>query len=127
MVAFGVGTSRLVFVRAESGGEPLYHFAFDVPRNKFVEAKAWLAGRVDLLDRDGREISNTDHRLHFHHVVGYSSRAADPLCRYGSERWVTSKAAKGTSRRRGLCFHQPRSTRTRTQRRSQPTTRMLVK
>ena len=43
VVAFGVGTSRLVFVRAESGGEPLYHFAFDVPRNKFVEAKAWLA------------------------------------------------------------------------------------
>jgi catechol 2,3-dioxygenase-like lactoylglutathione lyase family enzyme len=55
VVAFGVGTSRLVFVRAESGGEPLYHFAFDVPRNKFVEAKAWLAGRVDLLDRDGRD------------------------------------------------------------------------
>jgi catechol-2,3-dioxygenase len=55
VVAFGVGTSRLVFVRAESGGEPLYDFAFDVPRNKFAEAKAWLTGRVDLLERDGRD------------------------------------------------------------------------
>lgn len=55
LIAFGIGTSRLVFVRAEDGSEPLYHFAFDVPRNRLREAKAWLAERVDLLEQDGRD------------------------------------------------------------------------
>jgi catechol-2,3-dioxygenase len=54
IAAFGAGDSRLVFAEAE-GDEPMYHFAFDVPRNKLSEAKAWLAKRVGLLERDGRD------------------------------------------------------------------------
>lgn len=55
LVAFEVGASRLAFAPARNGGEAHYHFAFDVPRNRFAEAKAWLARRVDLLERDGHD------------------------------------------------------------------------
>jgi catechol-2,3-dioxygenase len=54
IAAFGVGDSRLVFAEGR-GDEPMYHFVFDVPRNKLSEAKAWLAKRVGLLERDGRD------------------------------------------------------------------------
>jgi hypothetical protein len=41
-----------------------------------------------VLDGDGNEVPSTDHRIHFHHVVGYSSKERDPACGGTSERFV---------------------------------------
>lgn len=54
--AFAVraGSSLLRFVGAEHG-EPTYHFAFNVPANRFAESKAWIAERVELVTHDGED------------------------------------------------------------------------
>ena len=46
------GSSLLRFERAEQG-EPTYHFAFNVPANRFAESKAWIAERVELVTYEG--------------------------------------------------------------------------
>ena len=67
-LAFQLGDTKLVFVDtkgvesegAESeGAEPVYHMAFDIPRNQLQEALNWMAARVEvLLLPDGGRIMN---------------------------------------------------------------------
>jgi catechol 2,3-dioxygenase-like lactoylglutathione lyase family enzyme len=62
-LAFQLGETKLVFVdaiRVESVGmEPVYHMAFDIPRNKLQEALDWMAARVAILPLpDGGRIMN---------------------------------------------------------------------
>jgi hypothetical protein len=45
---FRVGTTTIEFSPTPTG-RPFYHFAFRVPRNRFDAARAWLAGRTELL------------------------------------------------------------------------------
>ena len=45
---FRVGHTVLDFTPA--GGEPFYHFAFRVPRNRFVAARDWVAERAAVLE-----------------------------------------------------------------------------
>ena len=54
--AFAVraGGSLLRFERS-ADGEPTYHFAFNVPANRFAESKAWIAARADLVELDGED------------------------------------------------------------------------
>jgi len=46
--AFQVGATILGFSPVAQG-EPFYHFALRVPRNRFEAARAWLGGRAELL------------------------------------------------------------------------------
>jgi len=46
--AFGVGSTVLEF-RPVAHGDPFYHFALRVPRNRFEAALAWLGARAELL------------------------------------------------------------------------------
>jgi catechol-2,3-dioxygenase len=48
---FQAGSTRLIFESA-SYGAPTYHFAFNIPRDGFDEAKRWLASRVALVTKD---------------------------------------------------------------------------
>ncbi|MEH7391389.1 hypothetical protein V7164_14135, partial [Bacillus sp. JJ1474] len=48
-----VGTGELEFTTKEVKGNPYYHFAFNIPANKFYEAKSWVKERVSLLVEDG--------------------------------------------------------------------------
>ena len=49
-----IGSSRLTLLLGETSG--VYHLAFNVPENRFPEARAWAHERVPLLpDPDGRE------------------------------------------------------------------------
>ncbi len=34
---------------------PFYHFAFNIPNNRFAEAKAWISERADLIKSDGED------------------------------------------------------------------------
>lgn len=47
-VKFGASLSTLVFKKAVKN-DPFYHFAFNIPANKFEEAHAWASERVQLL------------------------------------------------------------------------------
>ncbi|MGZ8552235.1 MAG: VOC family protein [Chitinophagaceae bacterium] len=47
-VKFSAGLSTLVFKKA-SKNDPFYHFAFNIPANKFEEAHEWASEKVQLL------------------------------------------------------------------------------
>lgn len=53
--ALSAGHTRLAFAPAQNGVAPHYHLAFNVPGDRFAEAKAWLAARTRLLARDGED------------------------------------------------------------------------
>jgi catechol 2,3-dioxygenase-like lactoylglutathione lyase family enzyme len=62
-LAFQLGDTKLVFVDTKGveseGAEPVYHMAFDIPRNQLQEALNWMAARVEvLLLPDGGRIMN---------------------------------------------------------------------
>ena len=40
---------QLIFDEIDTTGNPFYHFAFNIPSNKFEEAFQWMQTRVDLL------------------------------------------------------------------------------
>lgn len=46
--AFEIGGTTLEFTPAKDG-EPFYHFALRVPRNRFAAAQAWIGERAELL------------------------------------------------------------------------------
>jgi catechol-2,3-dioxygenase len=48
-----VGSSVLEFLESSSEKDPYYHFAFNLPSNKFQEAKNWVQSKVRLLTEDG--------------------------------------------------------------------------
>lgn len=47
------GATRLRFQATRQ--DVLYHIAFTIPRNTFIEAKSWLSKRVPLLCKDGED------------------------------------------------------------------------
>ncbi len=67
------GTTRLTFAAA-ARDEPTYHFAFDIPENKIMQAKTWLAQRAPVLTQEGQEIIHfpawNAHAVYFHDPAG---------------------------------------------------------
>lgn len=51
-IALQAGATRLNFVQ---GAPACYHFAFNIPRNQFDEAKSWLEQRTALAVWDGQD------------------------------------------------------------------------
>lgn len=43
------GDSELIFAASDRSDNPFYHFAFNIPSNKFEEAFQWLQNRTELL------------------------------------------------------------------------------
>jgi catechol-2,3-dioxygenase len=43
------GETKLIFEQAQEKENPFYHFAFNIPSNKFEEAYEWAIKKVDLL------------------------------------------------------------------------------
>jgi len=73
-ITMGAGTSRLVFLHANPDTKPFYHFAFNIPENKFAQAKAWLLERCCLLEKNGIDefhfAYKNAHALYFLDVAG---------------------------------------------------------
>lgn len=56
-----IGTSQLTFKFVESAKSARYHFAINIPRNQFKEAKKWLSKQVPLIqDNDGRNVFHSE-------------------------------------------------------------------
>ncbi|MDQ6903901.1 MAG: VOC family protein, partial [Bacteroidota bacterium] len=43
------GNSQLIFEETIDSGNPFYHFAFNIPNNKFDEAMEWISNKTPLL------------------------------------------------------------------------------
>jgi len=51
-----VGETNVRFTQAPSEFKGAYHFAFDIPRNQYLESKRWITSRLALLhDKTGKE------------------------------------------------------------------------
>ncbi|WP_214795072.1 MULTISPECIES: glyoxalase [unclassified Exiguobacterium] len=50
-----LGEDALVFQEATTNQERQYHFAINIPANRFKEAKKWIKSRVSLLREDGED------------------------------------------------------------------------
>jgi catechol 2,3-dioxygenase-like lactoylglutathione lyase family enzyme len=71
------GGTELEFART-AGTEPVYHFAFSVPENRFAEAKAWLKARTPLVTREGGS-----DEYHFAHWDAHAAYFRDPAGNIG--------------------------------------------
>jgi len=69
-----VGSSHLKFSSRYVEGAPFYHFAFNIPSNKFKEAKAWIRNKVSLNYEDGEDEAEFSHlpaqSFYFYDPVG---------------------------------------------------------
>ncbi len=69
------GGTRLTFLQAgDVDGDPLYHFAFNIPENKIEEAREWVSRRVPLLSKLFRTVfhfrSWNAHSIYFRDPAG---------------------------------------------------------
>jgi len=48
-ISINAGITTLIFEKAKDPEKPFYHFAFNIPSNKFEEALEWLQNKVELL------------------------------------------------------------------------------
>ena len=56
-ITFAIGYTKLIF-RYVEGQKPVYHFAIDVPTNRFEQAHSIMSSRVDLLRIDAGNIAD---------------------------------------------------------------------
>ena len=64
------GSSELEFKEIETIDYPFYHFAFNIPANKFKEAKLWTKERVNLAVEENEDEVYFDN-LHAHALYFY--------------------------------------------------------
>lgn len=80
-----VGESELTFKESALHTKPFYHFAFNVPANRFMEAKQWATQRVFLNTEEKKDEIYFEafdaHSFYFedpaHNIVEYISRHSD--------------------------------------------------
>lgn len=48
-ISFATGVTKLTF-KASKNKSPEYHFAFDIPNNKLLEAFAWIEKKTEILE-----------------------------------------------------------------------------
>ena len=69
------GKTDLVFTQASTEFDGAYHFAFNIPENKFYAAKAWISERIPLLhDEGGKDEFESEnwnsHSVYFKDAAG---------------------------------------------------------
>lgn len=69
------GSTDLVFTQAPADFDGAYHFAFNIPENRFDAAKEWISERIPLLhDENGQtefELKNwNSHSVYFKDAAG---------------------------------------------------------
>lgn len=70
-----VGTSELTFRQSTGNPKHAYHIAFNIPENRFEEAKAWIAERTPLIantsGEDSFDFTNWNaHSCYFRDAAG---------------------------------------------------------
>lgn len=87
---FHAGATRVTFVKAQpdqfkgnggrGNGEPMYHFAFNIPSNKILAARKWQLERSSLVSprREVRDSGMPGDVWHFRHWNAHSVFFFDP-------------------------------------------------
>ncbi len=75
MLEVQAGMTTLVFTQAPPNFDGAYHFAFNIPANQLLAAKAWIAERVPLLcDENGKDDFDSanwnSHSVYFKDAAG---------------------------------------------------------
>ncbi len=79
-----VGTSILTFTNQDSYNNPFYHFAFNIPSNKYSEAKQWTRDRINLLTENGEDEVEFSHLpAHAFYFYDPSGNIVEFIARYG--------------------------------------------
>lgn len=80
-----VGTGEMEFTTKTAEDDPYYHFAFNLPANKFYEAKSWIKEKVNLLVEDGADEADFAH-LPAHALYFYdpSGNIVELISRHGT-------------------------------------------
>ncbi|MFS0870690.1 VOC family protein [Paenibacillus xylanilyticus] len=69
-----IGWTNMIFVHSEMEQDPFYHVAWMIPTNRFQEAKAWAAARVELSTQEGQDETYSEnwnsHSLYFEDPAG---------------------------------------------------------
>jgi len=79
-----VGTSMLTFTNQDSYKNPFYHFAFNIPSNKYSEAKQWTKDRINLLTENGEDEVEFSHLpAHAFYFYDPSGNIVEFIARYG--------------------------------------------
>jgi len=80
-ITIGGGATPITFVSARAEQEaPFYHFAFNIPENKLLDARTWQLDRTRLLPifPELRDESYPDDVIHFKHWNAHSIYFLDP-------------------------------------------------
>lgn len=56
LLCFQIGTSKLSFHLSDTIQKPIYHFAFDIPENKLLDALEWIRERAEVIPFETHEI-----------------------------------------------------------------------
>lgn len=79
-----VGSSILTFTNQDSYNNPFYHFAFNIPSNKYSEAKQWTRDRINLLTENGEDEVEFPHLpAHAFYFYDPSGNIVEFIARYG--------------------------------------------
>ncbi|MED4056027.1 hypothetical protein P4654_18095 [Niallia taxi] len=79
-----VGSSKLTFTNQDPNNNPFYHFAFNIPSNKYSEAKQWTKDRVNLLIENGEDEVDFSHLpAHAFYFYDPSGNIVEFIARYG--------------------------------------------
>jgi len=92
-LALRVGFTLLRFVPGEIGGP--YHFAFNVPEDRFAEARAWLEQRVTLLADDTGE--TTFHSEDWNADIAYFRDAGGNILEFIARHTLPAAPGSGFS------------------------------
>lgn len=86
------GSSKLTFMEDDSGDEPYYHFAFNIPENRINEAVKWLDSRVDLITyEDSPLISFPNWNAHSVYFFDPAGNIVELIARHNLENSSESK------------------------------------
>ena len=81
-ITVDAGGTRLTFRTAGAleGDRPFYHFAFNIPENKVLDARSWQLERSDLMPVPARlrDARYPDDVVHFSHWNAHSVFFLDP-------------------------------------------------
>ncbi|MEK4671053.1 VOC family protein [Niallia sp. FSL R7-0271] len=79
-----VGSSKLTFTNQSASNNPFYHFAFNIPANKFSEEKQWTKERLNLLTENGEDEVDFSHlSAHAFYFYDPSGNIVEFIARYG--------------------------------------------
>lgn len=94
--AVQAGATRVTFQTTTAFSRPFYHFAMNIPENKFREAKSWLQSRVSLIQEDGEdEVFFTSWNAHSVYFEDPSGNIVELIARHNLSNAVSHPFGSG--------------------------------